>query len=36
MLSTPPATTISASPHQMACTALLTACIPDPHWRITV
>ena len=36
MLSTPPATTISASPARMACAALCTACSPEPHWRMTV
>ena len=36
MLSVPPATTMSARPHMMAWAALLTACRPEPHWRMTV
>ena len=36
MLSTPPATNTSPSPAMIACAALLIACRPDPHSRLTV
>ncbi|MNE92435.1 hypothetical protein D3C80_1901590 [compost metagenome] len=36
MLSIPPATTISASPHAIACAANITAFIPEAHTLFTV
>ncbi|OTF78047.1 hypothetical protein BLA29_015526, partial [Euroglyphus maynei] len=36
MLSTPPAMTISASPHLMVRAAIPTASNPEPHRRLRV
>ena len=36
MLSTPPATMISAPPDWISRAAAMVACIPDPHSRLTV
>src|SRR5690348_1963506 len=36
MLSTPPATTMSAAPDWISRAALIVACMPEPHRRLTV